>query len=328
MSSSRSSERAVPRVALLEGPEATLREAALEDLRARALAGAPQAFNEDRFDLAAGVEPGAISAAARTHPVLAPARLVRVRGLDDRRAARFLEEELPAYLEDPPDTTCLVLEARKVDRRQKWVKQVQKLGEIVSCSGPTRPAELRAWIEARARALGKKPGSGVAAALLELVGPDLDRLAREIDKLVLHAGDAPALAVDDVAELTGQLRPRALYELTDQIGERRLGPALRTLSQLLDQGEPPLVVLSALANHFRRLIRAGECRPPDAATVSQRLGVHPFAAGKLVEQGRRFDAPRLRRCLDLVRRTDEALKGAVPLEPRQAVESLVLAVCA
>ena len=43
---------------------------------------------------------------------------------------------------------------------------------------------------------------------------------------------------------------------------------------------------------------------------------------------RRFDARRLRRCLDAVRRTDEALKGGVALSPALAIEQLVLAVCA
>ena len=34
----------------------------------------------------------------------------------------------------------------------------------------------------------------------------------------------------------------------------------------------------ALANHFRRLLRARECRPLEASEVQQRLGLHPYAA--------------------------------------------------
>ena len=66
----------------------------------------------------------------------------------------------------------------------------------------------------------------------------------------------------------------------------------------------------------------------DAGEVQKRLGLHPFAAQKVVDQARRFDLRRLRACLDAVRRTDEALKGGLPVAPRLAIERLVLAVCA
>ena len=318
-----------PLVVLLVGPEAALRDAALSELRERVLEGGPRDFNEDRFDLAtAGTDAAEILSAARTLPIMAPSRLVLVRGVGDRRAAKFIEAQLPDYLADPVPTTCLVIEAERVDRRQKWVRQIAKIGELRDCKGPSRPAELRSWIEARVASMGKRVGRGASAALVELVGPDLDRLAMELDKAYLFAGDREEISAEDVAAVTGDLRPRVLYELTDAIGARQLGAALKTLSQLIDQGDPPLAVLGGLANHFRRLLRARECRPLDAGEVQRQLSVHPYAARKLAEQARRFDMGRLRVCLDAVRRTDEALKGGAPLSPRLAIERLVLAVCA
>jgi DNA polymerase-3 subunit delta len=333
MSSSRSSEpsggRGFAPVVLVCGPEATLRDAALAELRERVLAGAPRDFNEDRFDLGApGFDPLAIVAAARTLPVMARARLVLVRGIAERRAEKFLDGALLEYLESPLDTTCLVLEGEEVDKRQKWVKRVAKIGQLHECSGPTRPAEVRRWIEARMGQRGLRPASGAAAALFDHVGPDLDRLALEIEKLALFAGERGELSADDVAELVGQLRARAVYELCDAIGERRLANALRLVAELSDQGQPALALVGALANHFRRLLRARELRPLEAAEVQRKLGVHPFAAEKLVEQARRFDLRRLKACLDAARRTDFALKGGVPIGPRMALERLVLAVCA
>ncbi len=314
---------------LLAGPEATLRDAALADLRERALAGGPRDFNEDVFDLAAhGVDAVALAATLRTLPVLAPRRLVRVRGLSDRRAAKFVEAALLPYLEDPAATTCLVLEADTVDRRLRWVKRVGQIGEVVDCTAPKRPQELRAWIEKRVKVAGKKPGRGMSAELLDRSGRNLDRLASEIEKLSLFAGERDTLTPDDVALLSGGLRDHAIYELTDAIGARRLPEALGLLSRLLAQGEAPLAVLGGLGSHYRRLLRASECDPLEAGEVQRRLSLQPFAARKLVEQVRRFDARRLRRCLDAVRRTDEALKGGVALAPELAIEQLVLAVCA
>jgi DNA polymerase III subunit delta len=328
MSSSSASDSFAPAV-LIVGPDFTLRDAALAELRERVLAGALREFNEDRFDLAlSGIDPLAVIAAARTLPVMARARLVLVRGVDEKRAEKFLDGPLSEYLESPLETTCLVLEAESVDKRQKWVKRVAKIGQVIECTPPSRPNDVRRWIEGRMAQRGMKAQSGAAGTLFDLVGSDLDRLAMEIEKLSLYVGERGAIDADDVSELVGQMRPRAVYELCDAIGERRLANALRMVSEMSDQGQPPLMLLGALANHFRKLLRARELRPLEAAAVQRKLGVHPFAAEKLVEQARRFDMRRLRQCLDAVRRTDLALKGGVPIGPRMALERLVLAVCA
>jgi DNA polymerase III subunit delta len=333
MSSSSSSKgKGVPAapasVILLVAAEASLRQRAREEIRAQVLAGAAASFDEDRFDLAAtGADPGRVLAAARTLPVLAPRRWILVRGLEDRRAQRFLDELLPAYLESPVPSTCLLLEAEKIDRRQRWVKRIAEVGQLRVLEAPRRPAELREWITEQLRARGKSAGSGAAAALVDAIGPDLDRLGSELEKLCLFAGERARVTADDVARITGQTRVLALYELTDAVGDCRRGDALRLLGRLLDQGEAPLALVAALASHLRRLLRAAGCRPLTARTVQEQLAVHPFAAERLVQQLRRFDAPRLRAALGVLRSADEALKGALPLPPRSALEQAVLAIC-
>jgi DNA polymerase-3 subunit delta len=310
------------------GSETTLRDDALAALRGRALGSAPRDFNEDRFDFgSSGTDPRAVLTACRTLPMMSEHRLVIVTGLTDRRAAAFLDARLFDYLEDPCETTCLVLEGGRVDRRQRWVKRALSAGELIDCNGPRRPAEVRDWIEARLRGAGKRAGRGASATLFELVGNDLDRLAFEIEKACLYVGAGDEVSADDVAAVTATLRPLAVYELTDAIGARRTDEALRVLSRLRDQGEAPLAVLGALANHFRRLLRAHDCRPLEARRVQEALSLHPFAARKLVEQARGFEPRRILSCLAQIRRTDEAVKGAVPLSPAMAIEQLVLSVC-
>lgn len=327
-SSSRSEPAAAPRVVLVLGSELTLRDAALARLREATLASAPRDFNEDRFDLAASAADGrAVLVACRTLPVLSERRLVVVSGLGDRKAQRFVDGPLLDYLDDPTESTTLVLLAEKVDRRMRWVKRARDQGELVDCDGPRKPAEVRDWIVARIEALGKRAGPGTAHALFDLVGNDLDRLSFEIQKACLFVGEAGEISADDVATVTASLRPLAVWALTDAIGKRSLAEALRVLARLDSQGEAPLLVLGALANHFRRLLRAHDCRPLEARRVQQALSLHPFAARKLVEQARRFDAPRARRCLDAVRRADDAVKGAVPLSPAMVLEQLILSVC-
>jgi len=327
-SSSSRSEPGAPAVVLLAGREATLRDAARGELRARVLGGGSRDFNEDRFDFAAaGTEAALVIASARTLPMLASGRLVCVRGLEDRRARGFLERDLVEYLDAPVASTCLLLEAERVDRRQRWVKLVAKHGEVRDCSAPTRPAQVRDWITERLRAQGKRAGPGVASALFDAVGADLDRLASEIDKLVVYAGDSARVTAEQVADLTGQTRALAIYELSDAVGSRSRAEALRVVGRLLDQGEAPLAILGALAQHLRRMLRALECQPLSPQVVQKQLGMHPFAAEKLVSQLRRFDRARVLAALAGVRATDAVLKGAAPISPRHGLEQLLLRIC-
>lgn len=331
MSSSRRSEdsgpEGAPLVVLVTGEHATLRDAAIAELTRQALGSGPRDFNEDRFDLAsADLDATRVLDAARTLPVLAPQRLVRVSGLASRRARAFLVGPLLDYLEAPNPSTCLLLEAPRVDKRLRWVKRIAEVGDVRDCSAPSRAPELRRWVDERIRQAGKKPARGAAQALLELVGPDLDRLAQEVEKACLFVGERGEVGAEDVSEVTGDVRPQAIWDLTDAIGSRNPPLALRLAVKLLDQGEPPLVLLGALATHFRRLVRARECQPLEPRAVARALSLHPYVAGKLVEQARRFDLPRLRGSLAAIRRADDALKGGSGLPPQLAFERLVLSV--
>ena len=316
-----------PPIVLLVGTEAALRDAARAELRAAALGSAGGAFDEERFDLAAGAPPAGIIAAARTLPVLAPRRLILVRGLADRRAAAFIDPHLAGYLSDPSPTTCLVLEGEKVDRRLRWVKEIAKLGEIRDCAPPSNAREARPWVVARAAARGKKISAAGAAELIDSIGLALDPLASEIEKLCLYVGDRATIESEDVAALSGRLRPAVIFELTDAVGQRRPAEAVRILADLLAQGQAPLLVLASLVAHFRRLLRAAECHPPTAQGIQQALRIHPFAARKLAEQVRGFGGGRLRACLAALRTADSALKGGSPLDGARALEQAVIAVC-
>ena len=64
-----------PPIVLVVGAQATLRQAAIAELRDRVIGDGPRDFNEDRFDLANAGDAKRVIGAARTLPVLAPARL-------------------------------------------------------------------------------------------------------------------------------------------------------------------------------------------------------------------------------------------------------------
>jgi DNA polymerase-3 subunit delta len=156
---------------------------------------------------------------------------------------------------------------------------------------------------------------GAAELLAERVGPQLLMLRQEIAKAALLAGPDTPVGRSHVAAGTADVSEEPIWDLTDAIGEGRTAEALAILGKLLAAGSPPIVVLGALASHFRRLTRLRN---------GGSVGGPPFIQRKLQGQAARFGPRQLLSCLAAIHQTDLALKGEGSLKPEMALERLVL----
>ena len=212
-----------------------------------------RAFNVDRFH--GGETPlGAILDAARTLPMMAPRRIVVVRhaerALQPKReqagAARDLEA-LGAFLDQPPDHASLVLVSGPLDERRAVTRRLLARATVVRCGGIESVADAGRWIRAKVAAAGKRMEPGAIRLLAERIGPDANRLRDEVERLLLYAGDAPAITAADVRSVAG---PAAAYDdwaVTRAIERGQTAVALRELGLALDQGAAPYMVLGQLA---------------------------------------------------------------------------------
>jgi DNA polymerase-3 subunit delta len=300
---------------LLAGEEPLLREDALRALREAVLAGAGDAFDQDRLE-GGRLSAGALEDALRTLPVLAPRRLVL---LDEPDASRSgVADALPGLLagqgEAAPGGTVLVALSAKPDRRARWVKAFGDA--VVECVAPRKTAEVAAFVRREAERQGIAFERGAADLLAERAGPQLLWLRHEIAKLALLAGPGKKVVRAHVEAGTQDAAEAPIWDLTDAIGEGRSGDALAALGRLLGAGAPAPVLLGSIVSHFRRLLRVA-----DGASVAG----PPFVQRKLAQQARRFGTARLRSSLDAIHDTDLALKGAGGVSSELALERLVLA---
>jgi len=303
---------------LVVGEEPLLRDAALEALEARLLAGGSRDFNHDRFETDS-TTPGRLEEALATLPVFAPCRLVVLReaegrgaGLDER-FVRVVEQVLADPASDP--TAVLVVVARKVDRRSRFVKAFREPAAEIDCEPPSGAAELRDFLAGEARRLAVELDAEAALRLAERVGPHLLLLRQELEKLALLAGEGGRIDPAAVDAAVSSVAEESIWDLTDAIGQGRSADSLARLAGILSQGGASQAVLGALASHFRRLVRAGAGEPVKGP---------PFVVRKLEQQARRFGPARLQACLRAIHRADVELKGAGVLRPDRALEQLVI----
>lgn len=328
---------------LVTGEERLLADQAVKAIREAATKGGVAGFNEDKFTAGeSSVE--SILGACRMMPMMAPRRLVLVRGLDrwEKKAEQDEEDEaapsrgvreagpldqLAEYAKDPVPSTVLVLVATKLHGQRRLVTAAKKGGFSIACD-PIPRRDLAGWIEKAARSKGHPIAGEVADQLAEIAGPDLSYVSDAIERLSLYVGEGQPITEEAVAKLVTRVRQSTVWELIDALGRRRLDRALAALADVYDARDGGLRMLGAISWSVRQLVKF-ESAMRDGANPGEaaaRAGAPPFKANELAQAVRSVPRGALERWLLLLAEADVALKGSK--RPAQAVlESMLVDMC-
>ncbi|MEW6776285.1 MAG: DNA polymerase III subunit delta, partial [Bdellovibrionota bacterium] len=207
-------------------------------------------FNFDRFE-GKDVPIAKVIGAACSHPVMAPRRLVLVKGAEAYKAEDL--EPLAAYCEKPLKTTCLVfVSSDKADLRRKFFKSLDAQGGLVECR-PLWESEVGSWISRLAKEKGCKVEPAAHALFLDYVGTDLLAIGQTIEKASLLAGEGKAITEPIAEQVVALSRQAVIWDVFDAAAEGRVGESLVELQKLLAGGEKPAALLPGLWWVFRRL---------------------------------------------------------------------------
>jgi len=217
----------------------------------------------DAFGLSiVGDEPistGALVGSARSTGMFASRRVVFLR---DIACLEGDPEPLSTYATSPGRESFLIIRAPKLDRKRKLHKALAEAGVCLVFRAPAGGAEFRALaaeMTAMAKARGVRLEEAAAGLLLDVFGPDLNRIASELDKLAIWLGPpGPAAPVDaaTLRELIAGSEILTGWELADAVTERDPAEAMAAARRLLDSGKEPIVILGGLASRARSLLRA------------------------------------------------------------------------
>lgn len=324
-------------VYLLAGAEHFLRDRVIAELRKAALGAGVAAFNEDKFT-AGETDVDRVLAAARTVPMMAPARFVLLRQLERWDSAGESSaapkeggtsaspyEKLAAYALDPIPSTCLVLTTQKLDGRRKLSAHAKKDGFLVECE-PLGEAALSRFIQSTCKAKGHHIDSAACDLLAEFVGPDLAPVDDALERLSLYVGPGGDIHDKDIREIIVRVRVQDTWALVDAILNRNLAGCLQILADVYDPRDRGLPLVGAVAWSVRQLLRfqlatARGARPDDAA---RQAGIfQPSRARDAQERSRKLPAHELERWLRILADTDLALKSS-RRPPEATLESMLV----
>jgi DNA polymerase-3 subunit delta len=256
------------------------------------------------------------------------------------------------------EENCLVLTAEAVDRRKKLFKTIASVGKILSFTkvkGEARQQQaLQEMADEVLKRAGKRLSPGAWSALGQKTGFDLRESIGAIGKLISYAGDKTQIEAEDVEAVVGRTKEDTIFDLTGALSARNLVFALRMLHELLDQGLHPQMIMTMIVREIRFLFQAklliasgrlGAFQPnmdygrfqkavhpavkklsgdgTDAIAIATQ---HPFVVYQALKNAGRFTRAELAGFLDLLVRTDLALK-TTGQDPRLLLERILIAVC-
>lgn len=159
----------------------------------------------------------------------------------------------------------LVISTSRIDGRSAFAKACKTHAQVKEfkteeksweADKSARERTLQIWKE-----LGLKPERNeVMEAFLVRSGNDTRQIMQESEKLFVYKGAQSAVVTEeDVKAVVSSARESVVWDLSDALGERKLGKALSVLRQLLFQGEEPMGLIFQLERRVRDLILIKEC---------------------------------------------------------------------
>ena len=130
----------------------------------------------------------------------------------------------------PPDTVVVLLARGKP--LKGLVKAVEAAGGEVRGHEAPKPWEMPRWVSARAGEAGVRMDSDAAKELVSIVGSGQQRLAREIEKLILAVHPQTRITAEDVEEMAAGETPPKVYDLADAVVGQDLRRALALAEEL------------------------------------------------------------------------------------------------
>ena len=325
--------QSAPQFYIFHGDDLISRDEALA--RMRGAMGEDGDLSRSEFDGAVTPVPEVL-AAVKSLPFLADKRLVIARGLIShitRRGAgktgKTATDRLIAELPGLPAYARLVLvEDDLLSDSNRLLKAALKLdnGFVRAFA---KPQNLTPWILARAKhEYAAEISPQAAEAIASVVNDDLLRADNELCKLVSYVDGERPINEDDVAALTPYVPEANVFEMVDALATGNGARALELIQQSLhdDPKDPGFRLFALIVRQFRLLLmtrdhiaQGGGSQGP---AIAKALRVHPFAAGKLARQARRFNTPQLDAILKHLQRYDQDMKTG-RIQPRLALDLLV-----
>lgn len=310
---------------VVTGQEPLLVQEALDQLRQ---AARERSFNERRvFAVDAQFDWSELHAANQALSLFSEHQILELHL--ERKPDRSGQQALQEYAQSPNPDNVLIVSAEVLDRaaqKAKWFRTFADQAGIITCWQVKRQ-ELPRWLSTRARQYGLSLTHDATALLAERVDGNLLAARQELEKLALLYDSE--VAAEDILDSVVDNARFTVFDLADALHSGDLGHSQRVLDSLRAEGIEPLIVQWALLRETRLLLSLQErlASGEPFANAANSLRIFRQRQALIQQSVQRMNAGRLSASLQLLQRTDAAVKGSVSLDPWLLMGQVVLRWC-
>ena len=233
---------------------------------------------------------------AETMPFFAERRLIVFENTGFFKSAG---SELADYIKNMPGTTYFIFVENEVDKRSRLYKAVKAKGHIVELSTQDE-GTLKRWIQGIVRGEKKQMSGSAILYFLGKVGTDMENIRKELEKLICYALDRDTITKEDVDAVCVTQITNHIFDMVNAVADKNQRRALDLYYDLIALKEPPMRILFLMIRQYRILfqVKALLKQGYGRKEIASKAGLHPFAAGKYMEQAKRFRMRDLREVME------------------------------
>lgn len=211
-----------------------------------------------------------------------------------KKIADFIQENI----DDIQKNIILLIVEETADKSNILYKVIEKYGKIKEFT-ELKPAELVQNLKSICNAYKVEVDIDTLKYLIEKSGTSLQELINEIRKLIEYVGEGGKIDRKAVDLLAIPKIEAVIFDLTDNLGNKKIEEALKVLNNLIYNKEPIQKILITLYNHFKKLylLKLSQKENEDILRILNLKPNQTFLVGKYKKQAEYFEEEQLRKLL-------------------------------
>lgn len=209
--------------------------------------------------------------------------------------SKKIAEYLKTNFENIESNIIFIIIEETAEKTTELYKEIASKGDIKEFN-ELKPAELIQKLKAICGAYKVDIDNETLKYVVETCGTSLQELINEIRKLIEYAGTGGKIDRRAVDLLATPKIEAVIFDLTDNLGSKKVAEALEVLKNLIYNKEPIQKILITLYNHFKKLylVKLAEKENTDIMQVLSLKPNQTFLISKYKKQAGYFEEIKLR----------------------------------
>ena len=216
-------------------------------------------------------------------------------------ASKELKDKINEYLKSNIDmineSVILVFVENEVEKNSIY-NTIEKIGTVCNFE-EQKPFQIIKRLKAICNSYKVNVDESTLQYLIESCGTNMQDLINEIRKLIEYAGENGKIQKQDIDKLCIKKIESIIFDLTDNLGQKKVKEALEVLYNLIASKEPIQKILITLYNHFKKLyfVKIAIANNKDVAQSLQLKPNQMFLVNKYKLQAKGFKTSELRKII-------------------------------